>query len=141
VTLADDDAYVLSTNLLKAFVYSENLVEAHLHPPDFVVGVSERPAASPWARYQAAADAKVTNLRHERVELDPLNQFLLPYVDGTRTFDDLLELLLAGPVAGGKLVAQQDDQPLTDPAAIRDVLSGELAENLRWLGRAALLIA
>jgi methyltransferase-like protein len=141
VTLADDDAYVLSTNLLKAFVYSENLVEAHVHPPAFVVPVSERPLVSPWARYQAASDAKVTNLRHERVELDPLNQFLLPYVDGTRSFDDLMDLLLAGPVAGGKLVAQHDDQPITDPAAMREVLAGELAENLRWLGRAALLVA
>jgi methyltransferase-like protein/SAM-dependent methyltransferase len=141
VTLAPDDAYVLSTNLLKAFVYSENLVEAHLHPPHFVVSVSERPEASRWARHQAAADVKVTNLRHERVELDPLNQFLLPYVDGTRTFDDLMDLLLAGPVAGGKLVAHQDDQPITDPAAMRAVLAGELAENLRWLGRAALLVA
>jgi methyltransferase-like protein len=106
-----------------------------------VVPVSERPQASLWARYQAATDIKVTNLRHERVELDPLNQFLLPYVDGTRTFQDLMDLLLAGPVAGGKLVAQQDDQPIADPAAMRAVLAGELAENLRWLGRAALLVA
>lgn len=138
---APDDAYVLSTNLLKAFVYSENLVEAHIFPPAFVVEVSERPEASPWARQNAANEPKVTNLRHERVELDPLNQYLLPYVDGTRSFDQLLELLLAGPVASGKLVAQQNDQSVTDPAAIRAMLANELMENLRWLGRAALLVA
>ncbi len=138
---APDDAYVLSTNLLKAFVYSDNLVEAHIYPPAFVVEVSERPAASPWARQIAGIEPKVTNLRHERVELDPLNQYLLPFVDGTRTFDQLLELLLAGPVASGKLVAQQNDQSLTDPAAIRAMLAHELMENLRWLGRAALLVA
>jgi methyltransferase-like protein/SAM-dependent methyltransferase len=138
---APDDAYVLSTNLLKAFIYSENLVEAHIHPPAFVVEVSERPVASPWARQIANSEPKVTNLRHERVEVDPLSQYLLPYLDGTRTFDQLLELLLAGPVASGKLVAQQNDQSVTDPAAIREVLAGELHDNLRWLGRAALLVA
>ena len=135
------DEYVLSTNLLKAFVYSENLVEAHIYPPAFVVAVSERPTASPWARQMAASEPKVTNLRHERVELDPLAQYLLPFVDGTRTAEELLELLLAGPVASGKLVAQQNDQPVTDPAAVRAVLAGELQDSLRWLGRAALLVA
>lgn len=138
---APDDDYVLSTNLLKAFVYSENLVEAHIHPPAFVVEVSARPTASPWARQIAGSEAKVTNLRHERVELDPLNQYLVPFLDGTRTFDQLLELLLAGPVASGKLVAQQNDQSVTDPAALRALLATELQENLSWLGRAALLVA
>jgi len=141
VELQPDDAYVLQSNLLKAFVYSDNLVEAHIHPPAFTVEVSERPAASPWARYQAQFDSKVTNLRHERVDLDALNQWLIPYVDGTRTFGDLMDLLLAGPVAGGTLVAQENDQPLTDPAAIRTVLGAELRENLRWLARAALLVS
>ena len=62
-------------------------------------------------------------------------------LDGTRTFDQLLELLLAGPVASGKLVAQQNDQSVTDPAALRALLAVELQDNLRWLGRAALLVA
>ncbi|MCC7360150.1 MAG: methyltransferase regulatory domain-containing protein [Anaerolineales bacterium] len=137
---AQDDAYVLSTNLLKAFIYSENLVEAHIYPPVFVVEVSERPAASPWARQLAATEPKVTNLRHERVELDALTQYLLPYIDGTRSAEDLLELLLAGPVASGKLVAQQAEQPVSDPIAVRAILAGELQESLRWLGRAALLV-
>jgi methyltransferase-like protein/SAM-dependent methyltransferase len=140
VALKDDDAYVLQSNLLKAFVYSDYLVEAHVHPPAFVVAVSERPEASPWARYQAGFEGKVTNLRHERVEIDELTRWLLPYVDGTRTFADLMDLLLAGPVAEGKLVAQQDDQPLSDPAAVREVLGAELRENLKWLGKAALLV-
>jgi len=140
VQLKPDDAYVLQSNLLKAFVYSDYLVEAHIWPPAFTVEISERPEASPWARYQAQFDGKVTNLRHERVELDELNRWLIPYVDGTRTFGDLMEVLLAGPVAGGTLVAQEDDQPLTDPARIREVLGAELRENLKWLARAALLV-
>ena len=81
------------------------------------------------------------DLTHERVEVDPLNQYLLPFLDGSRDCEDLVDLLLAGPVAGGKLVVEQDDQPVTDPAAARQILAAELQANLEWLARAALLVS
>jgi SAM-dependent methyltransferase len=138
--VSDEDWQVLSSNLLKAFVYSDDLVEVHVYPPQFALQVSQRPVASPWARWQAREDTKVTNLRHERVEVDPLNQFLLPYLDGSRDNNDLVDLLLAGPVAGGKLMVEQNDQPVTDPAEARAILGAELQANLEWLARAALLV-
>jgi methyltransferase-like protein len=113
----------------------------HIYPPQFTLEVSERPVASPWARWQAREEAKVTNLRHERVEVDPLNQYLLPFLDGSRDCEALIELLLAGPVAGGKLLVEQDDQPVNDPKEAREILSAELQANLQWLARAALLVS
>ena len=139
--ISEEDWHVLSSNLLKAYVYSDDLVEVHVFPPQFTLEVSERPVASPWARWQAREETKVTNLRHERVEVDPLNQFLLPFLDGSRDCDALIEVLLAGPVAGGKLVVQQDDQPVTDPVEAREILGAELHANLEWLAHAALLVA
>lgn len=139
--ISEEDWHVLSSNLLKAYVYSEDLVEVHIYPPQFTLQVSERPVASPWARWQAREETKVTNLRHERVEVDPLNQYLLPFLDGSRDCDALVDLLLAGPVAGGKLVVEQNDQPVTDPAEAREILGSELHANLEWLARAALLVA
>jgi methyltransferase-like protein/2-polyprenyl-3-methyl-5-hydroxy-6-metoxy-1,4-benzoquinol methylase len=139
--ISEEDWHVLSSNLLKAFIYSDDLVEVHIFPPAFTLEVSERPVASPWARWQAGEEVKVTNLRHERVEVDPLNQYLLPFLDGSRDCDALVDLLLAGPVAGGKLVVEQDDQPVTDPVERREILSTELRANLEWLARAALLVA
>jgi hypothetical protein len=139
--VTEEDWQVLASNLLKAFVYSDDLVEVHIYPPQFTLAVSERPVASPWARYQARDEVKVTNLRHERVDIDPLNQYLLPFLDGTRDCEDLVDLLLAGPVAGGKLVVEQNDQPVTDPIETREILGTELRANLEWLARAALLAA
>ena len=103
--------------------------------------VSPNPVASPWARWQAREEARVTNLRHERVDVDPLNQYLLPFLDGSRDCQALVDLLLAGPVAGGKLVVEQNDQPVTDPVEAREILTTELQANLDWLARAALLVA
>ena len=139
--VSDEDWHVLSSNLLKAFVYSDDLVEVHISPPQFTLQVSEQPVASPWARWQAREEVKVTNLRHERVEVDPLNQYLLPFLDGSRDCQDLVELLLAGPVAGGKLVVEQNDLPVTDPVEAREILTDELQANLDWLAKAALLVA
>ena len=139
--ITDEDWQVLSSNLLKAFVYSDDLVEVHVSPLQFTLEVSERPVASPWARFQAHDDVKVTNLRHERVEVDQLNQYLLPFLDGSRDCEALVDLLLAGPVAGGKLVVEQNDQPVTDPLEAREILTAELRANLEWLARAALLVA
>jgi methyltransferase-like protein/SAM-dependent methyltransferase len=136
----DEDRQVLAANMLKAYVYSDNLVEAHSFAAPFRLTPSERPVASPWARRQAEHDARVTNLRHERVELDPLNQYLIRHLDGTRDTEALVDLLLAEPVAGGKLVVQQDDVTVTDPALAREIVASELQSNLRWLARAALLV-
>jgi methyltransferase-like protein len=138
--VSDEDWQVLCSNLLKAYVYSDDLVEVHIYPPQFTLQVSERPVASPWARWQAREEAKVTNLRHERVEVDQLNQYLLPFLDGSRDCEALVDLLLAGPVAGGKLVVEQNDQPVTNPNEAREILGAELQANLQWLAHAALLV-
>src|SRR5207248_238491 len=139
--VSDEDWHVLSSNLLKAFVYSDDLVEVHIFPPKFTLQVSERPVASPWARWQAREEVKVANLRHERVEIDPLNQYLLPFLDGSRDCEALVDLLLAGPVAGGKLVVEQNDEPVSNPVEAREILTTELQANLDWLARAALLVS
>jgi methyltransferase-like protein/cyclopropane fatty-acyl-phospholipid synthase-like methyltransferase len=140
VAATDEDLHVLCSNLLKAFVYSDNLVEVHIDPPEFTTEVSRRPVASAWVRFQAREEGKVTNMRHERVEIDALNQYLLPFLDGSRDMEDLIDVLLAGPVAGGKLVVEQDNQPVTNPAEARQILAAELQSNLEWLARAALLV-
>jgi methyltransferase-like protein len=134
------DARVLGVNLLRAFLHSTDLIEVHAFPLPFVRRPSARPVASPWVRWQARSGSQVTNMRHERVELDPLNQYLVPYLDGTRDAERLVDLLLAESVAGGKLVVEQDNAKVTDPAQVRAVVAAELHANLRWLAGAALLV-
>jgi methyltransferase-like protein/SAM-dependent methyltransferase len=136
-----EDQQVLAVNILKAFLYSPDLVELHAIPLPFVTEPSLRPVASPWVRWQARETGQVTNMRHERVDLDPLNQFLVQRLDGRLDTEKLVDLLLAESVAGGKLVVEQGNLQVTDPAEIRAVVSAELQANLRWLAGAALLVA
>jgi len=135
----DVDAQVLAANLLTAYGYSNSLVELRSYVPPFVPEVSERPVASAVARFRAQSNNQVTNLRHERVEVDGFERYLLRHLDGSRDRAALLDLLMAGPVAEGLLTVQQDGKPAEGNGEIKALLAEELEERLGWLARAALL--
>lgn len=135
-----DDAKILAANLLTAYGYGGNLVELHVHAPHMALDVSEKPVASPVARFQAQNNARITNLRHERVRLNEFDRYLLRHLDGSHDRAALVEALAAGPVAEGMLVIQQDGEPIENAERVRDVLAEGVEKSLRWLVRAALLV-
>lgn len=139
-TPSDQDARLLAMNILQAYSYSARLVELHVHRPPFVRHVSLKPAASPLARRQLSqGQAKVTNLRHERVRLDPIGEALLPYLDGTHDQAALLAQLQVHIAAGDLSLADGKDLP-TDESELQEKLSRELYFSLQWLAWAALLV-
>lgn len=73
------------------------LLNLHVHPPRFTLGVSERPVVSPLARVQARRDLVVANLLHEGVKLEALERRVLPLLDGEH------DLAALGGVLGEKL--------------------------------------
>lgn len=135
----DLDAQVLGTNLLKGFGYSQSLVELHVYAPSLAVTAGDCPVASAVACFQAQSAGQVTNLRHERVNLDGLDRFLLQRLDGSRDRVALLELLLAGPVAQGILTLQRAGES-PGAAGERELLAEELERRLQGLARAGLLV-
>jgi methyltransferase-like protein/SAM-dependent methyltransferase len=130
------DARVLGANLLRAYGYSDNLVELHVYAPRFVSEVSEHPVASPVARLQIRKGIPVTNMRHERVRLDKVSLYLLPYLDGSRGRAALLEIL-EGLAKEGVIEVQQDDEPAKD---VESGLAEMLDSRLDQMARAALLV-
>lgn len=129
----------LAANLLKAFTYSVSLVELHAWIPPFVSTLSEHPTASACARYQARQSDRVANLRHERVHVDPLAQFLLPLLDGAHTRDDLAAILDDLVARGALKIPHQGDEEETTPAVLERV-HRELDNSLAWLARTSLLV-
>ena len=135
------DAQALGKGLLTAYAtVGRGLVELSSCPPCFLTEVSAKPVASPLARLQAASSKRVTNLRHELVELTPFDVNLLPLLDGTHDRPALIEGLLA-LVQQGALNISEGDLPITDPPRARDILSQVLDQQLPRLAKAALLLA
>jgi hypothetical protein len=83
-------------------------VEFRLTPPRLIATVSERPRATALARYQAAADIPVVNLRHEVVAIDALDRRVLRHLDGTRDRGRLLRALADPAVPGPSAEALEE---------------------------------
>jgi SAM-dependent methyltransferase len=65
--------------------YAANVVALHVHLPQLVTHVSERPQVSPLARLQVRDRVEIANLRHATIPVpDELDRRLLALLDGTR---------------------------------------------------------
>jgi methyltransferase-like protein/2-polyprenyl-3-methyl-5-hydroxy-6-metoxy-1,4-benzoquinol methylase len=134
-----DQEQVLADILLHA--YATGMLQLYRRAPDYVVHASERPAASPLARWQIERDTTVTNMRHVDVEVeDELGRQLLRLLDGSRNRERLLDDLCA-IVTSGRDLLREHDAPVRDPKRARELLAPRLEENLDKLAKLALLVA
>jgi methyltransferase-like protein len=131
---------LLAADLLKAYIYSDSLVEFHSYAPPFTMRLEERPLASAWARWESITSTRVTNLRHERVDLDIYEIHLLRLLDGTRDRAAIVAGL-EGPVKAGEIVIREDNEPIHDLKYRMNVVNAVLDSKLQELARAALLIS
>jgi methyltransferase-like protein len=136
-----NDAQTLAEALLNTYARAgEHLIELWLRPPVFRAQVSECPVASPLARFQAGTSPYVTNLRHEIVALNPFNRDLLPFLDGTRNHQALLETMMERFERRAFQISRQNES-ITDATKARQVLELLLKQQLPELARSALLVA
>jgi len=94
--------------------FAGKLIELRTAPPHLPRALSEKPAASPLARLQAARGETVTNLHHFQVNIDNDSlRRLLAILDGARDraalIDEMSELY---PAAGRKTTIHAVDQHL-----------------------------
>jgi methyltransferase-like protein len=108
--------------------------------PRFALEAGDRPRAVPVARLQAEKGLRVTNARHEMLNVDEFMRQLLRHLDGTRDRAALLDVL-AELAAQGRLTIREEGKLVTKPEAVREIVGLALDQNLPKLARAALLEA
>jgi methyltransferase-like protein len=91
--IASEPARQLATRLLHC--YTSGLVEFSLSPPRFVARVSDRPLASPYARWRAREGQKVVNMRLESIVLTEPARLVLQHLDGQHDRAALIALVQA----------------------------------------------
>lgn len=135
------DQMDLASTLMGAYVGAgDYLVTLYRSPPLFANHVSERPVASPLARFQAANGLPITNLRHGTATLDPFDLQLLPLLDGTRDRPALLQELVRRIEQGALNISVQSG-PVRDAATAQVLISSALDQHLPQLAKAAVLRA
>ncbi len=116
------------------------LLELHAEPVAFAGAREPRPQAFTVARYQASTGILVvTNGRHEQVTLNVFQVALLELLDGKRDLAALTDALTAKCLAGG-INLHQDGRQINSPEGLGVLMPRLIAENLRLLEIASLLI-
>lgn len=130
------EAEALGLNLLRTHVHNTEVVGLHTHAPCLPASLPEKPLASRIARYEALLSQHVTNPYHQTISLNALAWQLLPFVDGTRTVEALVDVV----VADGTVVMELDGQPLKDETSRRAAASERVPQVLETLRQSALLV-
>ena len=129
---------VLSADMLTAF--TAGIIELQLTALNFVTAVSEKPLTSELARIQASKNRTVTNQRHESINLDNVNQYMIQHLDGEHDRQALLEKLLKQVSNGNLKASAQDGKLVTDEPRLRALFSRAIDTGLGNLAKSALLI-
>ncbi|MCB0113693.1 MAG: methyltransferase regulatory domain-containing protein [Caldilineaceae bacterium] len=138
LSLRSEDRPPLIASLLRAFSSSPELVNCHVTRGRFVAAAGDRPVASAWARLLAEEQSNVSDLRLRRVDLNPLERFLLVRLDGEHTADDLVQAVIDGPVARGDWRIGDET---TSADGARATVQQAVLSTLRWFADVALLVA
>ena len=117
-------------------LYSAGIVDFRAHNPAIARTVSERPVASPVARWQARQGRFVTSLFHVAVNIeDEIGRQLFAWLDGNHDRPALQTKLWDFLKAQGTL-----NLPGQDETALKRKLESDLDNNLVKLAQSGLLI-
>jgi hypothetical protein len=134
--LTDPETLAVFEMLLE--IYAPGLASLHVSPPKFAQSVSERPLASPLARWLARTTGHLPNLCHAPVTLEHSSgRHLLTLLDGTRDRAALARQMRTFIEDG-----LRDSPGEAQPAVPADAeLESNIANTLEVFARCALLMA
>lgn len=119
-------------------IYAPGLASLHVSPARFAQNVSERPLASPLARWLARTTGHLPNFCHAPVTLEhPSGRHLLTLLDGTRDRAALAREMRVFIEAARREAAGGTQSPVPADAE----LEGNIANTLDVFARCALLMA
>ena len=101
--------------------------------------VSETPEVYRLARHQAPTQDWVTNVLHQRINLDSFTRILITYLDGNNTLDILIQNMIE-QVDKGTLTVQLDGKDIADPDQLRRVIRQLTEIALNEFAETALLV-
>lgn len=132
-----NDARKLAEPLIRC--YSTTHVELSTHSCLFSTKVAERPVAFGLARQQSLNSATVTNLRHERTQLNDMQRHVIQLLDGNHDQRMLLARLVE-LVDQNTLVIHNQGSIVKASEQVREILQKHLHKTIEQLALQALLM-
>jgi 2-polyprenyl-3-methyl-5-hydroxy-6-metoxy-1,4-benzoquinol methylase len=116
------------------------LLDIASEPTICAQGSPARPKAWALAASDAAASDLTATLRHAPFHMDRFDRWLLPRLDGLRSRDSLVDLLVE-EAAAGRLQIAGPTGLLTDRKTLRPALAAEVAKRIARYARVGMLAA
>lgn len=121
------------------------VLSGHINLSDGAISkntLSKKPEISGLARYQALnmPNLWVTNELHERVLINILEKYLLRYLDGKHSVEELVEKMITH-VESGELTINKEGKPISDKDEIKKEIHGAVVQTLEKIKSMALLVA
>ena len=134
------DKTILAAHCLQMFTYSDTLMEFHTIATNCTIKIPNNPKVSHVSRWLVEYGySTVSNMRHQRVQLEPLAQIILPLLDGEHSQRALISHL-KGLVESGKITFENAEGKALTKAKLQSRIKHELNQQLQWFAHAALLI-
>jgi SAM-dependent methyltransferase len=114
------------------------LLDVSSEPAVCAEGLPARPKAWGLAASDAKAGELTATLRHAPFRMDPLDRFLLARLDGARSRESLVDLVV-DEAAGGRLSATGPKGPIVERKARRAAFAAEVDRRLANYARIGLL--
>jgi len=115
------------------------MLRATSMPVQVATTVSDAPKVWWYARSAAKAGGVVSNLLHKTIVLDEAVRALMPLMDGTNTFQEILEHYIALCV-DGTLTVRENESIVSAQDRLRDILPLSLKQTMETLAANALLV-
>lgn len=115
------------------------IVDLHSAPARFITSISEKPVASPLARWQANKGTMVFTLRHQSLNLNTLGQQIILLLDGKHDHQQLADAVVK-LVEDDTIVLQENGITVTDADARARLATRQVNAMLEDFSRSALLV-
>ncbi len=106
----------------------------------YITSVTEKPKVADLARYQATYSDWITTQRSEKVKIDIFNRVMLQYLDGSNTFNDIVEKM-SYHVKNDEISINENNEKITDPKKIEERTKEFVKNGLNAIAPAAILVA
>jgi methyltransferase-like protein/2-polyprenyl-3-methyl-5-hydroxy-6-metoxy-1,4-benzoquinol methylase len=120
-----------------AQLYLRGLIDIFADRPNLKLAVTEKPAATPLARYQAEKGSLVTNRAHDSIQLDATARFVVMACNGERDAASIVEFL-AARAKDGALTLSEHGKSIEHEAHLHSSLESRVAIALPKLAAAGL---
>lgn len=121
--------------------YGAGLLDLHVDASHYVTHVSEKPVASPLARWQARRSEYVATLSHKTLKLQgPIQRGVLALLDGTRDRPTLQRDVLQVFASGALDLLNENGEPIREMDVVARAIDGELEDFLNKAALAAVLM-